>query len=84
MKRHELDLTSLISGAIFIAVGVVFLIDISADYSLRPRWIAALVLLGLGAAGLATSHRTRRSAQPAVAEASVPAASQPPDAEDGA
>ena len=82
MKRHELDLTSLLSGAIFTAVGVVFLIDISSDYSVRPRWIVALVLLGLGVAGLATSFRPQRSAPPAVAEASVPAASQPADAED--
>ena len=64
MKRHELDLTSLISGVIFAAVGVVYLIDLSPDYSVRPRWVLALVLIGLGVASLASTAKPRTSAEP--------------------
>lgn len=64
IKRHELDLTSLISGAIFVAVGMVFLVDLTSDYTASPRWVAALVLIGVGLAGLLSTVGTRREAEP--------------------
>lgn len=60
MKRHELDLTSLISGAVFVAVGLLYLADLGTDYSVSPRWVAALVLIGLGVAGLLTTVNAAR------------------------
>lgn len=67
MKRHDLDLTSLVSGAVFIAVGLIYLLDLGADYSVNPRWVAALVLIGLGIAGLLSTVRaTRRESEPSA------------------
>jgi len=52
MKRHDLDVTSLVSGAIFLAVGIVFLVDLTSAYSLQPGALVALVLIGIGLGGL--------------------------------
>ena len=77
MKRHELDLTSVISGLIFAAVGVVFLIDLSPDYAARPRWIVALVLIGLGVAGLSSTRKPRLAAERSAAAEATPAEATP-------
>jgi F0F1-type ATP synthase assembly protein I len=60
MKRHDLDLTSLVSGAIFVVVGIVFLLDLTADYSVKPRWVIPLVLIGVGVAGLLSTVKAGR------------------------
>jgi F0F1-type ATP synthase assembly protein I len=61
MSRHDLDLTSLVSGIVFVGVGIVFLLDLSADYSVSPRWVIPLVLIGIGLAGLlSTANAGRR------------------------
>ncbi len=60
MRRHELDLVSLIGGLVFVVVGAAALILPEIDLNLDlphvdPRWVVAVVLVGLGTAGLATS-----------------------------
>jgi hypothetical protein len=60
VKRHDLDVTSLIAGAVFLAVGAAFLVDLLADVAVSPRWITPLVLIGIGAAGLMSQVPVRR------------------------
>ncbi len=60
MKRHDLDLTSLVAGAVFLAVGAAFLVDLLAGVGVSPRWITPLVLIGIGAAGLMSQVPVRR------------------------
>lgn len=78
MKRHSLDLTSLVSGAIFVAVGTIYLLDLNSDYSVRPRWVAAFVLIGIGLAGLlSTVTAGRRWDATVEAAATAPTAGSP-------
>ena len=58
------------SGAIFVAVGMVFLVDLTSDYTASPRWVAALVLIGVGLAGLLSTVGSRREPQPVAMAAS--------------
>lgn len=58
MSRHDLDLTSLVSGLIFAAVGVIFLLDLTVDYAVSPRWVTPLVLIGVGLAGLLSTVKS--------------------------
>lgn len=61
MERHDLDLTSLVAGLVFVALGIVLAVD-GADWAdLDLRWMAPVLLLGLGAAGLAAALRSPRS-----------------------
>lgn len=65
MKRHELDLTSLVSGAVFLVVGIGYLLELTVDYSVSPRWVWPLVLIGVGLAGLLSTVKSgRREAIP--------------------
>jgi hypothetical protein len=68
VKRHDLDLTSLVAGVVFLAVGAAFLLDLLVDTSISPRWIAPLVLIGLGAAGLMSQVPVRRNQSEAAPE----------------
>jgi hypothetical protein len=61
MERHETDLTSLLAGVIFVAVGATFLLDLLVDLALDPRWLAPLVLIGVGLAGLLSAAPMSRS-----------------------
>jgi hypothetical protein len=60
MQRHDLDLTSLVSGVVFMTVGALFLLDLRADSSISPRWVTPFVLIGIGLAGLLSSVRPSR------------------------
>jgi hypothetical protein len=65
MKRHDLDLVSLISGAVFVLVAVVHLLNAAADRGTDLAWLAPAVLVGLGVAGLAGALRPSKDAAPA-------------------
>jgi cell wall-active antibiotic response 4TMS protein YvqF len=54
VDRHDLDLTSLIAGLLFVALGLVFLSDRTGLIDLDVRWIWPSLLMGLGIAGLAS------------------------------
>ena len=53
MRRHELDLFSLVAGVLFVVIAAGHLVDVAFDWNLDGRWIVPDVLVGLGAAGLA-------------------------------
>ncbi|QMU79266.1 hypothetical protein GXW83_29740 [Streptacidiphilus sp. PB12-B1b] len=53
MKRHELDLFSLVTGAAFVTVAVLYLLDSAGVLSVQARLVIPLLLIGLGVGGLA-------------------------------
>ena len=64
MPRHELNPFALFFGAIFCGLGVAFLVGEWTWVDLSGGWIAALLLIGLGAAGIASATaRVRRRVQ---------------------
>ena len=53
MKRHDTDWTSLIAGLTFCVIAVAYLGGEITGRSLELRWVVPLLLIGLGAAGVA-------------------------------
>jgi hypothetical protein len=61
MKRHEPDWTSFIAGLTFCGIALAYLGGEITHRSLELRWVAPILLIGLGLAGLAgTLVRARR------------------------
>ena len=58
MRRHDLDLTSLVAGLVFVALSAVYLVGSLTDVHIGWRWVLPLLLIGLGVAGLAGSLRS--------------------------
>ena len=59
MRRHELDLVSLIAGTVFLLVAVTHLVGAATDASVDLGWLVPVALIGLGVAGLAGALRGR-------------------------
>jgi hypothetical protein len=78
MRRHELDLVSLISGAVFVLVAVAHLVSAATDGHLDLVWIVPVVLVGLGVAGLASALRGSRAGE-APAPAPEPGPEESPE-----
>jgi hypothetical protein len=57
MRRHELDVVSLLGGLLFVAIGVVYLVDGLTAVDLNARLVGAAVLLMLGLIGLTSGVR---------------------------
>ena len=66
MRRHDLDMVSLITGVVFAVVAATHLLSAASDNSLDPRWLIPVLLIGLGAAGLAGALRSSRPEEPAT------------------
>lgn len=67
MKQHETDWFSLAAGLVFTVLGIVLGISAATDWAIDGRWIAPVILIGLGAGGVAASlaatQRQRRRAE---------------------
>jgi hypothetical protein len=59
VRRHELDVFSLVAGLVFVAVAAGHLLDVAVGLDFDGRWIAPVVLVALGAAGLGGALRGR-------------------------
>ena len=57
MKRHELDLISLVSGLLFAGLGSVFALHALGAFSVDVGVVPAVVLIVLGLAGIAAALR---------------------------
>jgi hypothetical protein len=55
MKRHELDVFSLVAGLLFTGLGVVFALHANDTLGLDVRVVPAVVLIVLGIAGIAAA-----------------------------
>lgn len=62
MRRHEVDVFSLVTGLVFVAVAAGHLLDVGTDLDFNGRWIVPIVLVALGVAGLAGVLRSRGGA----------------------
>jgi hypothetical protein len=58
--RHEFDATSFGAGVVFALLGLLFLADGLDAVNLDVRWVAPILLIGLGVAGLASTIRSAR------------------------
>jgi hypothetical protein len=61
MKRHDLDLVSLIAGAVFVVIAVTHLVGAATDVRPDLGWMVPVLLVGLGVAGLAGALRGART-----------------------
>lgn len=55
MRRHELDLFSLVTGVAFVTVAVLYLLDSAGVLSVDGRLVIPLMLIALGVGGLAAA-----------------------------
>jgi len=62
-------MVSLITGVVFALVAVIHLVSAATGDDLDPRWLIPVLLIGLGAAGLAGALRSGR---PEEVEAQAP------------
>lgn len=80
MHRHETDFFSLAAGLVFTVLGIVLALSAATEWTIDGRWITPVILIGLGAGGVAASlaatNRQRREA-PAIPD--EPNASWPTD-----
>ena len=60
MRRHDLDLLSLFVGLVFLLVATTHLLAAAADSDTSLGWLFPVVLVGLGAAGIAGALRPVR------------------------
>ena len=72
MKHHRLDVVSLVAGLLFATLSMLFALDQVDAISLDVRWVPAIVLLALGAAGI-LSNIVREQRARAAAERDAPA-----------
>ena len=72
MRRHDLDLVSLITGVVFALVAAAHLVAAATGDDLDPLWLAPILLIGLGVAGLAGALRSGRPGEPTPPEESSP------------
>ena len=56
-ERHPRDVLSLVLGLLLVVAGGLFLLVDAGGAELDARWVAPLVLVGVGGAGLLASRR---------------------------
>ncbi len=60
MRRHDLDWVSLIAGAVFTGLALIYIVTGVADVTLDGRFVWPVVLVALGAAGVATAVKANQ------------------------
>lgn len=58
MRRHDLDLNSLICGVVFLLVAGTHLVAAASGEDVNLAWLFPVLLVGLGVAGLAGALRS--------------------------
>jgi hypothetical protein len=57
VRRHELDLASLVAGVVFIGIAVAYLVGAYTRVRIDAGWVLPIGLVGLGLAGLGGTLR---------------------------
>jgi hypothetical protein len=60
VRRHDLDWISLIAGALFSLIAVGYLVLAATDLSFDGRLVWPVLLIALGAAGVATAVKANQ------------------------
>jgi len=68
MRRHDLDWVSLIAGLVFLVFAVTYTVVSLTDVTLDGRFVWPIVLVALGAAGVATAVTATAREEKAYAE----------------
>jgi len=68
VRRHSLDLVSLVAGLLFTLLAAGYIASDYYDVNLDPRLVFPLVLVVLGVGGLAGSIMAQRRSDRALAE----------------
>ena len=66
MRRHPLDVFSLLSGLLILGFALAYLVGAATEYRLDARLAVPLLLVGLGAAGLAGALVAQRRSDRAL------------------
>lgn len=69
MRKHPLDLFSLISGLLFTGFAIAYIVGAYTDLRLDARLALPLALVGLGLAGLAGAMVAQRRSDRRLADA---------------
>lgn len=83
MRKHELDVFSLLAGMVFVAVAVVHLVTANTTHSSDVRWVfpVAMVLVGLASLIGLVRRGAREPAPATVPAAPTPAPDEAADTE---
>jgi hypothetical protein len=57
VRRHDLDLTSLVAGLVFVGIAVAYLVGAYTKVRIDAGWVLPFGLVGLGLAGLGGTLR---------------------------
>jgi len=68
VRRHDLDWVSLIAGLVFLAFSAIYTVASLTDVSIDGRFVWPIVLVALGAAGVATAVTATRREEKNFAE----------------
>ncbi|MBI1378448.1 MAG: hypothetical protein GC157_13330 [Frankiales bacterium] len=71
MRRHDLDWISLIAGAAFAGLALLYLVATSTDLTVDARIVWPVLFVALGAAGVAAAVTATRREESAYARAQV-------------
>ena len=83
MRRHELDLFSLVAGAVFVAVAAGHLLDEAVGINFDGHWVLPVALVAIGVAGLASLAGRDRAGRRTPVEAERVETEEPTASEDG-
>jgi hypothetical protein len=68
VKRHDLDLFSLVAGLVFLAVAVGHLLDVASGLDVNGQYVAPVALVTIGIASLAAVLRSSDRPDPVTDE----------------
>ena len=68
MRRHDLDLVSLVAGILFAGIGLLYLVVSLTNATIDQRLVWPLVLVALGAGGVAAAVGANMRADARYAE----------------
>jgi hypothetical protein len=68
VRRHDLDVVSLVAGLLFIGFALAYLLVGTTDVDINARFVWPLVFVAFGAAGLATAIRANSREERAFAD----------------
>lgn len=80
MKRHPIDIVSVLSGLLFTVLGIAFALGEANRIDVDVRFVPAAVLIAVGAAGIIASFRRARPTRAEATAASGAASGKPSDA----